>query len=156
MTFTDHPLIKKGSLQSRVYQETILDRAVNNNLLCVLPTGLGKTPIAVVLSVFRLEKYPDSKVLILAPTKPLIEQHMNSFSEMIDLQERDFVLVTGMTKPEDREEMYRKGKIIFATPQTIRNDLENERISLEKYSLVVFDEAHHAVGEYAYPYISRF
>ncbi len=155
MSYTDHPLLKKGSLQSRVYQETILARAVGKNLLCVLPTGLGKTPIAIVLSVFRLERHPGSKVLVLAPTKPLIEQHRKSFSEKIDLPEKDFVLVTGMVKPGDREDMYERGKIIFATPQTVRNDLEKERISLRDFSLVVFDEAHHAVGEYAYPFIAR-
>jgi Fanconi anemia group M protein len=138
-----------------MYQEAILGRAAEDNLLCVLPTGLGKTPIAIVLSVFRLEKFPDSKILILAPTKPLIEQHLKSFREVISLEEEDFVLLTGMVKPEEREKHYEHSKIIFATPQTVRNDLENERLDLEGFSLVVFDEAHHSIGDYAYPYIAR-
>ncbi|MEE9323731.1 MAG: DEAD/DEAH box helicase [Candidatus Aenigmarchaeota archaeon] len=155
MKFVEHPLVRKGSLESRLYQEAILGRAVENDLLCVLPTGLGKTPIAIVLAVFRLEKCPDSKILILAPTKPLIEQHLNSFKEVIDLPEKDFVLLTGMVKPGEREESYRDSKIIFATPQTVKNDLENKRLGLEDFSLIVFDEAHHSMGDYAYPYIAR-
>ncbi|NIO23133.1 MAG: DEAD/DEAH box helicase [Candidatus Aenigmarchaeota archaeon] len=155
MGFVEHKLIRKGSLESRTYQEAILGIAAENNLLCVLPTGLGKTPVAIVLSVFRLERYPDSKILILAPTKPLIEQHLNTFREVINLPEDEFALLTGMTKPEEREESYRKSKIIFATPQTVRNDLKNERLDLSNFSLVVFDEAHHSIGDYAYPYIAK-
>jgi len=155
MGFVEHKLIRKGSLESRTYQEAILGRAVENNLLCVLPTGLGKTPIAIVLSVFRLGKYPHSRVLILAPTKPLIEQHLNSFREVINLPENDFVLLTGMVKPEEREESYKQSKIIFATPQTVKNDLEKNRLELSNFSLVVFDEAHHSIGDYAYPYIAK-
>lgn len=155
MNFVKHPLIRKNSLESRLYQEAILGRAVGNDLLCVLPTGLGKTPIAIVLAVFRLEKHPDSKVLILAPTKPLIEQHLNSFREVINLPEKEFVLLTGMVKPEEREESYRHSKFIFATPQTVKNDLKNGRLELSDFSLVVFDEAHHSIGDYAYPYIAK-
>jgi Fanconi anemia group M protein len=155
MKFVEHPLIRKNSLESRLYQEAILGRAVGNDLLCVLPTGLGKTPIAIVLSVFRLEKHPDSKIMILAPTKPLIEQHLNSFKDMINLPGKEFVLLTGMVKPSEREESYKSSKIIFATPQTVENDLKNGRLELSEFSLVVFDEAHHSIGDYAYPYIAK-
>lgn len=155
MKFVEHPMIKKEHIESRLYQEAILGTAVSKDLLCVLPTGLGKTPIAIVLSVFRLKKFPDSKVMVLAPTKPLIEQHLNSFTEAVKLPEGDFTLLTGMVKPEEREGHYKSSKIIFATPQTVKNDLENDRLSLEDFSLVVFDEAHHSVGDYAYPYIAK-
>jgi Fanconi anemia group M protein len=155
MKFVEHPLIKKNAIESRLYQEMILGRAVNNDLLIVLPTGLGKTPVALVLSVHRLEKFPGSKVLVMAPTKPLAEQHFNSFRGAINLPEEDFVLVTGMSKPEARMEMYSKAKVIFATPQTIQNDLNKGRVSLSDFSLVVFDEAHHSIGDYAYPYIAK-
>ncbi len=155
MAYVEHPLVRKDSLESRLYQEAILGRAVENDLLCVLPTGLGKTPIAIVLSVYRLEKYPDSKIMVLAPTKPLIEQHQNSFMEVIDLPEGEFVLLTGMVKPGEREESYKNSKLIFATPQTVENDLKNGRLDISKFSLVVFDEAHHSIGDYAYPYIAR-
>ncbi|MCK5023796.1 MAG: DEAD/DEAH box helicase family protein, partial [Candidatus Aenigmarchaeota archaeon] len=155
MKFVNHPLIKKNVLESRLYQETVLQSAIRNNLLCVLPTGLGKTAIAIVVAAYKMEKNKSSKVLILAPTKPLIEQHFNSFKKLMELPEDDFVLVTGQIKPEDRTHAYESAKVIFATPQTIKNDLKNDRISLKKFSLVVFDEAHHAVGDYAYPFIAK-
>lgn len=155
MKFIEHPLIRRNSLESRMYQEAILGLAKDNNLLCVLPTGLGKTPIAILLSVLRLEKYPESKILVLAPTKPLIEQHIHTFRKVIKLPKEDFALLTGMVKPEEREDLYKRSKIIFATPQTVENDLKNERLDLTKFSLAVFDEAHHSIGNYAYPYIAK-
>ncbi len=155
MDFVNHRLIKNGKIESRLYQETILESAVKHNLLCVLPTGLGKTAIAVILSAYRFDAYPNSKIMILAPTKPLTEQHFKTFKEVMNLPESDFVLITGQIKPEKRMDLYQKAKLIFATPQTVKNDLENKRLSLEDVSLLVFDEAHHAVGDYAYPYIAK-
>jgi len=155
MNFVSHPMIRPNAIESRLYQEAIVGRAAANDLLCVLPTGLGKTPIAIVLSVHRLEKFPGSKILVMAPTKPLTEQHLHSFMRAINLPDEEFVLVTGKTKPGSRQELYRNARIIFATPQTIENDLEGGRINLEEFSLLVFDEAHHSIGDYAYPYIAK-
>jgi len=46
-------------------------------------------------------------------------------------------------------------KIITATPQTVANDMKNNRINLEDYGIVIFDECHRAVGRYAYTYIAN-
>ncbi len=153
--FVEHRLIKPGTLQARLYQQQILGRAVNENLLVVLPTGLGKTPIAVMLAVHRLEKMPEGKIMVLAPTKPLTSQHCHSFKTFLNVDESRFQVVTGEMKPAERRGIYDRKDIIFATPQTIRNDLEKDIIDLRQFSLLVFDEAHHAIGGYAYPYIAR-
>ncbi len=153
--YVEHPLIKEGKIESRLYQEKILHTAVKKNTLCVLPTGLGKTPIAVMLAAHRLEKFPGSRVLVMAPTRPLTLQHHKTFREFMNLPEEELVAVTGSIKPEIRERLYREKTILFATPQTVQNDLEEGRLSLEDYSLLVVDETHHAVGAYAYPYVVK-
>ncbi len=155
MEFVKHKLINDDVIEARSYQANILATAVQKNTLCVLPTGLGKTPIAVLLTARRLEEYPDSKILILAPTRPLVNQHYNFFLKAMNIDSERFGVVTGMIKPGLRSEMYGEKQIIFATPQTIRNDLSEGRISLEDFSLLVIDEAHHAVGKYAYSYIAE-
>ncbi len=153
--FVSHPLIKPETMQSRKYQESILAVAATKNLLCVLPTGLGKTNIAIVLAALRLDKFSDSKILITAPTRPLVNQHFKTFSNFLNLNPENFQTITGTTKPEDRESLYLTKQIIFATPQTIQNDLEEHRLKLKDFSLLVIDEIHHAVGAYAYPYIAK-
>jgi Fanconi anemia group M protein len=44
---------------------------------------------------------------------------------------------------------------VASTPQVIENDLLSRRIDLKDVSLVIFDEAHRAVGNYAYVYIAE-
>ena len=153
--FVKHPLIRPGSMESRLYQERILGRAAGENLLVVLPTGLGKTPIAVMLAAHRLRSHPGSCVLVLSPTKPLAAQHCSSFRKFLVLPEGEFEVLTGEVSPSERAGIYGSRSLIFATPQTIRNDIASGRLSLERFSLVVFDEAHHSIGGYAYPFIAK-
>ena len=145
-------LFNKDKLNLRLYQQTILNSASSQNTLVVLPTGLGKTHIAIALSNSRLKDA--SKILILAPTKPLALQHMNTFSEFFEPQE-ELCLLTGEVAPAERKELWSNSKIIFSTPQTIRNDMIYGQINLKDVSLIVFDEAHRAVGDYAYVFIAE-
>ena len=151
---TSHPLLK-GEIKLREYQEATVAVAMNQNTLVVLPTGLGKTIIALFLAAHRLHKFPGSKVLLLAPTKPLAQQHVASFQEHLALEESEFALLTGSEKAENRKELWEKARMIFATPQTIENDVITGNINLKDVSLVVFDEAHRASGEYAYVFLAK-
>jgi len=119
----------------------------------VLPTGLGKTIIALMLSIHSLKD--SRKVLFLAPTKPLVEQHRMTFKEYFESEENELLSVSGETSPDERKELYNKAVIIFATPQTIENDLLTRRLELNGVNLVIFDECHRGVGEYAYTFISK-
>lgn len=139
----------------RLYQETIFARAIKQNTMVVLPTGLGKTAVAAMVAAYRLKQYPEKKVLFLAPTRPLVQQHIVSFKKMFDLQDDDFALFTGYVKPEKRALLFKSAKIIFSTPQGLENDVISNRIDLKDVSLLVFDEAHRTTGDYAYVYLAK-
>ncbi len=139
----------------RLYQQTILGTAANKNTLVVLPTGLGKTALAFLLAAQRLHHYPQSKILLLAPTKPLCEQHLETFQKHLDILPEKIVLFTGSIKPEKRAELWKDAQVIVSTPQGLENDTINRRIKLEEVSLLIFDEAHHATGEYAYVWLAK-
>lgn len=145
----------KPAFAPRLYQETILATAAEKNTLVVLPTGMGKTAIAALLAAQRLEHHPAGKILFLAPTKPLAQQHLGTFKDLYELPEEKFVLFTGHVAPEKRVALWQEATFIFSTPQGMENDLISRRLSLEDVSLVVFDEAHRAVGNYAYNYICK-
>jgi len=127
-----------------------LASAVRGNTLVVLPTGLGKTLVAVLLGLIRGEQ---GKVLFLAPTKPLVEQHAKSIRELTGGRVEP-VIMDGSIPRQKRQHLWETAGWLVATPQTVQNDLLRGQ-SLEKVSLVVFDEAHRAVGDYAYVYIAR-
>jgi ERCC4-related helicase len=139
----------------RLYQETILATCNEKNTLVVLPTGMGKTGIAVMLAAQRLRNFPKSKILLLAPTKPLAEQHHKTFMKHLDMPAGKFTVMTGATLPEKRAELWKSSQLFFATPQGLENDIISSRIDLSEVSLLVFDEAHRATGDYAYNFVAK-
>jgi ERCC4-related helicase len=153
--YVSMPLIKKRSITLRKYQEEIYEICKDSNNLIVLPTGLGKTVIAAMLAAHRLLVYPTSKVVFLAPTKPLAKQHKDTFLRIIDLDYEDMCLLTGETKARVRASLWSKGRIVFATPQVVVSDLSKGGCDLCNVSLIIFDEAHRAVGNYAYVGIAQ-
>ena len=62
-------------ISPREYQEKIFEVCKEKNCLVVIPTGLGKTLISLMLSIERLKNFPRDKIIFLAPTKHLVEQH---------------------------------------------------------------------------------
>ena len=151
----EHPFLKKDKIEKRYYQESIIRSCKDKNSLVVLPTGIGKTIIAIGLVAQRIEKYPGKKVLILAPTKPLAEQHKKSMEDFLEYDINKICLLTGAISPQKRKEDYESHQIVIATPQVIENDLIKSVIDLDDYSIIVFDEAHRAIGNYAYTFIAK-
>lgn len=141
--------------QPRLYQQTILSTAVEKNTLVVLPTGLGKTYIFLMLAAQRLKEFPDSKILMLGPTKPLITQYYMLFLKHFEISKKEMAIFTGLVKPEKREQLWQESKIIFSTPQGLENDIISKKISLENVSLICFDEAHRSTGNYSYVWIAN-
>jgi len=139
----------------RLYQETILASTANKNTLVVLPTGMGKTNIFLMLAAQRLAQYPNSKILFIGPTKPLIDQYLDVFVKYFEVDEKEMGVFTGMVKPEKREELWKECRIIFSTPQGLENDIISSRVKLEEVSLLGVDEAHRAVGDYAYVFVAK-
>jgi len=139
----------------RSYQEKIFNSSLYKNTLVVLPTGLGKTAIAMMLAARRLLLYPKSKIVFLAPTKPLVEQQMISFKKHFVMSEEKFTLFTGSVSPTKRASLWDKASIIFSTPQTLENDVLSGRINFKDVSLLIFDEAHRASGNYAYVFLAK-
>ncbi|KAA0003468.1 MAG: DEAD/DEAH box helicase, partial [Thermoplasmata archaeon] len=144
MEWIEMEWIKPKCIQKRAYQTSIFESIKDKNALVVLPTGLGKTIIATLLIAYKIK---EGKALFLAPTKPLCEQHLNSIKKITTIN--NVSIVTGESvSPKKRKEVYEKCRLVIATPQTIKNDLG--KIDCHEFSLVVFDEAHRAVGKYAY------
>ncbi|MEM3243871.1 MAG: helicase-related protein [Conexivisphaerales archaeon] len=151
-----HPLIWSGTVESRLYQENIARSAYGRNTLVILPTALGKTVISALLAAEVLYRHRRSRVLIMAPTRPLVMQHRKSFMAIMKLRESDIAFLTGKVPPEHRAAIWGSdARVIFSTPEVVRNDLLEGRLNLKGFGLVVFDEAHRAVKEYAYTEIAR-
>jgi Fanconi anemia group M protein len=147
--------LQKGGIEAREYQRAIAKSALTANTLVVLPTGLGKTIVALLVAADRLSAYPESKILILAPTKPLVLQHAQFFKEHFQNPEARLTVLTGETSAPLRETAFDNSTMVFATPEVIRNDVSANRYDLRNISLIVFDEAHRCVRSYAYSEVAQ-
>lgn len=150
--YIDHPLIKSNAIEARLYQQVLAaDVLKKGNTMIVAPTALGKTIVATLVAADRLEKVKNSKILVLAPSKPLAIQHESTFKEFLSVPCSS---ITGAVKTDERVKRWEESQIICATPQTVESDLLKGRYSLKDVSLVVFDECHHGVGSYSYVYLA--
>ncbi|HET6716023.1 MAG TPA: DEAD/DEAH box helicase, partial [Nitrososphaeraceae archaeon] len=154
--FTNHPLLRKNLLQFREYQKNISNHALSKNTLIILPTALGKTIISLLVSVNTLYNYSSKRILILAPTRPLVNQHWKSFLSYLKFLDEQTAVVTGKIPPYARSIIWNRNEIrlVFSTPEVVRNDIREKRLELNNFYLVIFDEAHRAVKDYAYTFIA--
>jgi len=141
-----HPLIRSGAIEKRDYQLDIARTAIVNRTLVVLPTGLGKTIVAVLAAADVLNEGP-GKVLMLAPTRPLVNQHADTFDEFLLVDKQVDLAGKG---PKRRASLFDEARVVFSTPQGLLNDVEADRVNLADVGLLIVDEAHRTVGDYAY------
>lgn len=71
---------------------------------------------------------------------------MNVVKEIKQFKRRDITELTGMYSKEERKLAYQNYTIFFMTPQTFVNDIQNRIVPLDQVVLVIFDEAHRAMG----------
>ena len=90
--YYEHKLIKPHSIELRDYQTNLANDAKTKNSLIVLPTGLGKTTIALQIMADVLSKNKGG-ILFLAPTRVLVNQHFDFLKENLLLD--DIGIVTG-------------------------------------------------------------
>ncbi|MEA3414454.1 MAG: DEAD/DEAH box helicase [Nanoarchaeota archaeon] len=143
------------NITPRKYQKEITKTCLKKNCLVVLPTGLGKTLIALMTAIERIKEYPLKKVVFLAPTKPLAEQHQEYFKKNLGELFGAMELFTGAIKSENRKKIWRTADIIFSTPQCIANDVKKRLYDLSEVSLLIQDEAHRCVKNYDYNFIAQ-
>ncbi|WP_135853275.1 DEAD/DEAH box helicase [Halorussus salinus] len=152
--YVDHELLVPEFIERRMYQLQLAGSAKDRDTLVCLPTGLGKTTVSLLVTAERLADV-GGKSLLLAPTKPLVQQHADFYREALDIPDDDIVVFTGEVRPDERTELWQSASVVIATPQVVENDLVGSRIDLGNVTHVTFDECHRATGDYAYNYIAE-
>ncbi len=154
VAYVEHPMLTSGVIERRLYQIRLAGAARDAHTLVCLPTGLGKTTVSLLVTAERLQAVGGTS-LLLAPTKPLVQQHAAFYREALDIPDDEVVVFTGEVRPDDRAALWEDARVVIATPQVVENDLIGNRISLTNVTHLTFDECHRATGDYAYVYIAE-
>ena len=149
--FLDKKYVQKDSIEKRDYQVNLADQAIRENCIVVLPTGLGKTAIALHVIAEYLSKGTGG-VLFVAPTRVLVNQHYEFLKNNLTLD--DVSLITGEDTIQKRTKLW-NNSVICATPEITKNDFDRGIVSHDQFNLVIFDEVHRTVGDYAYSGIAQ-
>ncbi|AJW70721.1 DEAD/DEAH box helicase [Nitrosopumilus adriaticus] len=149
--YLEKKYVQKNSIEKRDYQVNLANQAIDENCIVVLPTGLGKTAIALQVIAEYLSRGTGG-ILFLAPTRVLVNQHYEFLKENLTLD--DISLITGEDTIPKRTKLW-NNSVICATPEIARNDLNRGIITPDQFSLVIFDEVHRTAGDYAYSGIAE-
>ena len=145
--YVSHALLSEGLVEARAYQLEAVDEALTTSMLLVMPTAAGKTAVIWMAIANKLSE-ENGRVILIAPTVGLVDQHLRSIREMLSLEE-EAVSITGQIPPSNRVGLWGSSRLIIATPKVVVNDVKNDVLKLSEFSLLVIDEAHHCTGEHA-------
>ncbi|MEU0068533.1 DEAD/DEAH box helicase family protein [Streptomyces sp. NPDC006332] len=129
----------------RPYQEAAFENVLESleatdRALLILATGLGKTVVGGEVIAQHVRRFPEAKVLVVAPTRDLVEQLERALWHHVPKTVRT-QLLTGLDRPDDLRGI---------TCATVASALSYVRAGYRP-QLVMADEAHHVAedGQFA-------
>ncbi|KAJ3665477.1 hypothetical protein Zmor_000970 [Zophobas morio] len=146
---------EEEKLIPRNYQMELMKIAISQNTIIYLPTGSGKTFIAIMvlkhLSDSLSKPYNEGGKIscILVNSVTLVDQHAKYV--------RDHTIFTvgaysgemnlDFWKKEEWSEQFNKHQVVIMTSQILVNLINNSFIDLRKINLLIFDECHQGVED---------
>ena len=149
-TFADlslHPLIKNNlAIMGFISPSPIQDKTIpiglsGKDVIGIANTGTGKTAAFAVPVLQRLLSEPNSKAIILAPTRELaqqIEEQCRKIGKGSGLD--GALLIGGMPMGPQLRELKHTPRIVICTPGRIKDHLERKSLHLANCNIVVLDE----------------
>ncbi|KAE9404030.1 P-loop containing nucleoside triphosphate hydrolase protein [Gymnopus androsaceus JB14] len=152
MSTQDHG--SRATIETRGYQQEMLDESLRQNIVLAMDTGSGKTHIAVLRLKHESEREMTKLSWFLAPTVALCEQQCNVIKEALPVS---VGLISGALAPEQWKDanlwksVLSTHRVMVSTPQVLLDALRHGYIVMGVHiGLIIFDEAHHAVDNDPY------
>uniref|UniRef100_A0A3Q2Z4S8 RNA helicase n=1 Tax=Hippocampus comes TaxID=109280 RepID=A0A3Q2Z4S8_HIPCM len=145
----------KADIVLRDYQMDVAKPALEGkNIIICLPTGSGKTRVAVYITREHLDhrraEGKTGKVVILVNTVPLVEQHYATEFHRFLKHAYKVERVSGKSMLKiSFTEIVKKNDVVICTAQILENYLErsvkgeDEGVHLKDITLIIIDECHH-------------
>ncbi|CAF1306326.1 unnamed protein product [Rotaria sordida] len=147
----------------RSYQTELVEQAKNENLIVCLPTGSGKTYIAVMLIKELAQETRKSihdggkRTVFLVKTVVLVQQQSDYIRIHTDLTVGTYYGDLGVDSwsKEKWINEFENHQVLVFTAQVFLNLIEHNYFPLYNVNLLIFDECQHSTGESCYPALMR-
>nr|AEN04473.1 melanoma differentiation-associated protein 5 [Carassius auratus] len=155
LTEDDDPPVSKREIVLRDYQMEVARPALEEkNIIICLPTGSGKTRVAVYITKEHLERKKQmgqpGKVVVLVNKVPLVEQHYKAEFGRFLKHQYSVERVSGASQLKiSLPQIIEQNDIIICTAQILENSFakakngDEDGIKLSQFTLMVIDECHH-------------
>ncbi|NMC07448.1 MAG: DEAD/DEAH box helicase [Candidatus Lokiarchaeota archaeon] len=157
--YASAPSLDLQGIELRDYQVEAGWASYLHDTLVVLPTGLGKTMVALLHAGMLCADMTEEKeykiIVMVAPTRALLVQHHELFASRLRIGKENVHIVDGGMDPAKRQAFYAflaqdAPAVLFMTPQTLDHDLQHDRFPRDKLASLILDEAHHATLDHPY------
>eukprot|EP00435_Cladocopium_sp_Y103_P042919 s368_g12.t1 len=150
--------LRPRDCEPRAYQQAAFEAVHDSNRIVCLPTGTGKTLIATMaIDHFLLEEeelIPGAFACFLVNQVALVKQQAEAIRKHSIIEGIKVIEITGATTKSKRDwwEQAKSNQVLVVTAEVLRQAVvDHAFLQLDAdCKLLVFDEAHHAVGKSAY------
>ncbi|KAF4436516.1 hypothetical protein F53441_13227 [Fusarium austroafricanum] len=150
----------------REYQIELFERAKEDNVIVVLPTGTGKTLISALLLRHHLEQEIEARAIgkpkkvaffLVEKVALCVQQHAVLSCNLGNHPVTKFMgNTTGMVKSKEFwDKQFAENMVVVCTAEILRDCLGNGFITMSQINLLIFDEAHHTKKKHPYSRIMR-
>ncbi|KAJ7090340.1 hypothetical protein B0H15DRAFT_838200 [Mycena belliarum] len=141
----------------RHYQEEVLELAQRENVIAALDTGTGKTFIGLLLLKSVIAIHPNSKTIFLVPKVPLVEQQGSFISSNSTLRVLKLHGALNIDLADRRgwNDRFNFHDVFVMTAQIFLDLITHSIWSVDKVTLMIFDECHHTRKNHPYNCIMR-
>jgi len=149
-SYTTYFELKPFHYQEEILEQLQAQREIHKRFknLIVAATGTGKT----VISAFDYKKFKNknksARLLFIAHRKEILLQARATFQGVLRDNNFGELWVDGIT-PDTNE-------YIFASVQTIKNNIDSLTLSKEYYDFIIIDEVHHIAANSYRPILDKF
>jgi ATP-dependent RNA helicase RhlE len=135
-------IARKGFMSPSPIQDQAIPLGLEGrDIIGIANTGTGKTVAFAVPALHRLMENPDSRALIIAPTRELAQQIEDEF-KAIGKGSGLFgaLLIGGANMNPQLRDLRANPHIVIGTPGRIKDHLERGSLKLDTFDVVVLDE----------------